>query len=50
MMIIPNPRESAQGANHDGDVGYDADNEDGIVANSHVLEVPDNFEEEPRDT
>ena len=47
-MIIPDPGESAQSANHDGNIGKNSHNEDGVVTDLHMCEVVDHFVEKPR--
>ena len=47
MVIIPNPGESAQGTENDGDVGNCPDDEDQIRVNFMVPEDVHDLEDEP---
>ena len=47
MMIISDPRKSAESADHDGNIREDSHNEDCVVTNFHMREVVDHFVEQP---
>jgi hypothetical protein len=50
VMGVPHPWECTEGADHDGQIGYNSHNEDGIVGYIQVAEVVDDLIQKPDDT
>lgn len=49
MMVIPNPRESRHGGDHQSEVGDNAKHQYSVVLRIVSHEVTDNFEKNPYD-